>query len=373
MNEMADFVVVGAGVYGAGVALHLAEAGADVVVLDSREVATQASGGPGRRGVRANGRDVRELPLMQRAYDTWPDLHERLGADPFYERVGQLLVFESEKDADVARAQAWVQHQHKIPTDWLTKGPLLEREPELSDAVRGALFCPLDGVARHADVTRAYARAAERAGAKVRTGEPVVELIIEHGRARGVRTADGHVVSARKGVMVLANSSVAQMIAALMSIPVWNECLQVLVSKPLARVPFKHLIGHFSRTISLKTEGVDQVMLSGGWPGQWNDDRHVGETLPQSVAANVAEGVALVPALAGIEVSEADASHLETMAIDRVPIIDRVTGVDGAWFACGWCGHGWAIAPTIVELLAEWATTNQQPELLRPFALSRFN
>ena len=53
MNEMADFVVVGAGVYGAGVALHLAEAGADVVVLDSREVATQASGGPGRRGVRA--------------------------------------------------------------------------------------------------------------------------------------------------------------------------------------------------------------------------------------------------------------------------------------------------------------------------------
>ena len=99
------------------------------------------------QGVRANGRDVREPPLMQRAYDTWPHLHERLGADPFYERVGQLLVFESDKDADVARAQAWVQHQHEIPTDWLTKDALLEREPELSNAVRGALFCPMDGVA----------------------------------------------------------------------------------------------------------------------------------------------------------------------------------------------------------------------------------
>ena len=28
-----------------------------------------ASGGPGKRGVRANGRDVRELPLMRMAYE----------------------------------------------------------------------------------------------------------------------------------------------------------------------------------------------------------------------------------------------------------------------------------------------------------------
>ena len=100
-------------------------------------------------------------------------------------------------------------------------------------------------------------------------------------------------------------------------------------------------------------------MLSGGWPGEWNDDRHV-ETLPQSVPLTSPRAWHWCRHWQ-VSVSEADASHLETMAIDRVPIIDRVTGVDGAWFACGWCGHGWAIAPTIVELLAEWATTNQQP------------
>ena len=71
---MVDYLVIGAGVYGTATAWWLAKGGASVRVLDERDVATRASGGPGRRGVRANGRDVRELPLMRRAYEVWPNL-----------------------------------------------------------------------------------------------------------------------------------------------------------------------------------------------------------------------------------------------------------------------------------------------------------
>ena len=39
----------------------------------------------------ANGRDIRELPLMREAYDLWPNLHEVLGAATGYERVGHLF------------------------------------------------------------------------------------------------------------------------------------------------------------------------------------------------------------------------------------------------------------------------------------------
>ena len=95
--------------------------------------------------------------------------------------------------------------------------------------------------------------------------------------------------------------------------------------------------------------------------------------LPASLQGNVDEAVALIPALRDLQIAEADASHQESIAIDRIPIIDTVPGVDGLWFACGWSGHGWAIAPTVAELLADWAGTDEQPELLRPFALSRFD
>ena len=54
----AEFVIVGGGIYGVATAWTLASRGASVVVLEARDVAAGASGGPGKRGVRANGRDI---------------------------------------------------------------------------------------------------------------------------------------------------------------------------------------------------------------------------------------------------------------------------------------------------------------------------
>lgn len=47
---MADFLIVGGGVYGMATAWHVARSGADVLVLERNTVASGASGGPGRRG-----------------------------------------------------------------------------------------------------------------------------------------------------------------------------------------------------------------------------------------------------------------------------------------------------------------------------------
>ena len=74
-----DFVIIGGGVYGCATAWELAKRGAEVMLLEADEIAAGASGGPGKRGVRANGRDLRELPLMRAAYRRWPTLHEELG------------------------------------------------------------------------------------------------------------------------------------------------------------------------------------------------------------------------------------------------------------------------------------------------------
>lgn len=369
---MYDFVVIGGGVYGAATAWHLATSGADVCLLDERDLATRASGGPGRRGVRANGRDARELPLMAAAYEIWPTLHEQLGAAPFYERCGQLLLAETEPDIARAEAMTWMQRAQSIPTEWLDAGALREIEPGLPDCIRGALFCPLDGVADHAATTLAYARAAEQAGATIRTFTGVDALRVEHGRCVGVTTIDGEYIAAGRGVFVLANSKVATLVSPWIQLPVWNECLQVLVSEPLDEVPFRHLTGHLSRTISLKPHGPDRVMISGGWRGRWDPVAEEGHTTEAAVAGNVADALAVYPALEGLQVAIADASHQETLSVDGIPIIDRLPGIGNCWYAVGWCGHGWAIAPVVAQCLAGWALSDTVPALLRPFSRRRF-
>ena len=296
---MNDFVIIGGGVYGAATAWWLARAGATVTIIDEQGIASRASGGPGQRGVRANGRDGRELPLMARAYDIWPTLHEELDSPPFYTRVGQLLLTEREADPRL-EARAWLQRQHGVETEVLSREAVRDMEPNVSNRVTGALYCPKDGVADHGATTRAYAAAAEKLGVQIQTGVRASTIATQGSRADGVITNEQERLPARKGVLVLANSAVAALTSPWLSLPLWNECLQVIVSRPLASVPFTHLTGHMSRTVSLKTEGADRVMVSGGWHGHWDLDTETGSTLHDAVAGNLAEAKEVYPDLAPI-------------------------------------------------------------------------
>ena len=369
---MADYVVIGGGVYGVATARRLAESGADIVVLERKAIASGASGGPGRRGVRANGRDLRELPLMQAAYPLWEAIEDDLGESGLYERTGHLQLVGRDQDLPKAAAQAMAQNRFGVETHLLDAAAVRELEPHVEAGVLGAVYCPEDGHADHTRTTRAYAAAARRLGVDIREGAEAVEIAYAGDRATGVRTADGALVAAKAGVLALSNWSVPDLLGDSAPMPVWSEALQVLLSRPLAEVPVRHVVGHFSRTLSIKPEAGDRVMISGGYRGAYDRTTHRGVALQPAIDANVAEAVATYPMLAGMAVEDADADHLESLTIDQVPVIDRRPGCPNLWFATGWCGHGWAIAPIVSDLLADFVLNDACPPLLRPFALSRF-
>lgn len=370
----ADFVIVGGGVYGAATAWALAESGASVLVLESGDLAAGASGGLGKRGVRANGRDLRELPLMRRAYDLWPTLGADLGADIGYERTGHLQLYERHHDIGAADVRARVQASFGVPTTHVQGALVREVEAGLSDRVLGALHAPLDGVADHQATTRAYAAAAVRSGATIRTRAEVTRVERAGERIAAVMLADGERVAVGRALLLLNNGGLLDLAAREFGcrLPVWNIYPQVVRSTPAAVAPFRTYVGHLHRPVALKMIPGGAVMLSGGWRGRWNADTRRGETIPGSVTGNWAEAVALFPAIAELAIAESVADRAETTCLDLVPIIDRLPGVANTFLACGWSGHGWAIAPAVAPLLAEWVRGAETPALLRPFALSRF-
>ena len=164
---MKSNVIIGGGIYGAAVAWHLATRGEPVTLLEVGRIACGASGGPGRRGVRANYRDHRELPLMVEARKLWPALHETLGTAPLFERSGQLTLVERESDLPEAEARVALQSHLGIPTRLLSAEALGELEPAVARSQRAAVFCPDDGVCDHEATTIAFA---ERAAAARRGG-----------------------------------------------------------------------------------------------------------------------------------------------------------------------------------------------------------
>ena len=206
-----DYVVVGGGVYGCATAWELARRGAHVVVLEARTIASGASGGPGKRGVRACGRDPRELPLMRLAYELWPALADEIGAATGYERMGGLHLFEREPDGldggwASAPARAWAQNQRGIATEILERDAVRALEPDVCDTVSGALFCPNDGIADHTATTRGLAEAATRLGAEIREGTAVAGLERADDRVTAVVTAAGERIAVGEAALLLTNT-----------------------------------------------------------------------------------------------------------------------------------------------------------------------
>jgi sarcosine oxidase subunit beta len=372
MDARADFVLVGAGVYGAYLAWKLAARGASVVVLERATVASGASGGFGKRGVRANGRDARELPLARRANEIWPTLGSDLGADTGYVRTGQLDLFEEEKTRAAAEARVVAQTAHGIDTRLWSAGELREREPAFSPRLLGAVYCADDGVADHTSTTHALVHRARALGATVWEQADAVDLELEAGRAAAVRTRDGRRVAVGRRVVFLTNAGLGELlrVVAGATVPFFDVWPQALVTEPVDAVPLRHLIAHMERRLVMKALPGGEVMITGGWLGRPNPETGVGEALPEYVDRNLAEAVAVVPALAGVRLRATVADRAESVGPELVPIIDFVPGVDNAMFAGGWTGHGWAIAPAVCEYMTDWVLGGERPALLAPFALS---
>ena len=375
---MADYVIVGGGIYGCAVAWELARRGADVLLLEAKSIASGASGGLGERGVRANGRDLRELPLMRMAYEIWPALQEEIGGFTGYRRLGHLQLIERETDLAAAPAQVWLQNQQGIESQLLDAAQTRELEPELSKNVIAAIYCPKDGVADHTATTRSMAQAARAQGAVVRENARVFGMARRGERVLSLSAdLDGDTVDVPVGeqVFLLSNAHAGGFVAEHLGVtlPIWRMLPQVMALRADIPPPLTRLIGHAHRTLAIKPLPDGRVMVSGGWRGRWDKATGRGEPVAEQVEGNRREAAAVFPALADLPVDEVYTDRAEMVSIDGIPIIDYLPGADNLLVGLGWSGHGWAIAPAVARLLAGWALSGERPRLLAQFAYGRFD
>ena len=376
-----DFVIVGGGIYGASLAFDLATAGCGVTLLEAGEIASGASGGPGERGVRAVNRDLRELPVATLALQRWKELQETVEGGVGYRRIGGIQVFErpyghraSEIEASL-RVRAEVQAAKGIPTRVLDRDELHEMEPELSPTIGGGLFCPDDGVGDHTFATRQIAREAERAGAVVRTGAEVVELVRSGRSINAVSLAGGETVSVERHLVVVANRGAPALLKPLLQahelLPVWEMIPQMqYVSNPEKR-RINHLLSHMHRRLAVKQLTDGTIMLSGGWTVERTQAGQTSGTL-SAMGLNLQDSIATFPFLERSEFLKVDSSRIETCAIDGVPLIGRPAAVDNLTYGLGWSGHGFAISLGMSRLIIDWILQGKQSPLLAPFSPARF-
>lgn len=204
-SQRADVVVVGAGYTGLSAALHLAEGGADVVVLEAADI---GFGGAGRNvGLVNAGMWVMPEALVQTlGADYGGRLLDFLGNAPravfdLVERHGIACEAETSGTIHCAvgpeglreledRAAQW--QRHGAPVELLTAAQTADKVG--TSAYAGGLLDRRAGTIQPLAYARGLAHAAVAAGARIFTGSPVLSTEESGGRWT-VRTAAG-IVSA---------------------------------------------------------------------------------------------------------------------------------------------------------------------------------
>ncbi len=206
-----DFCVIGGGYAGLSTALHLAEAGGSVILLEARE---PGWGGSGRNGgqvipglkydpddmIRTYGeeRGERLLAFASSTADKVFDLIDRHGMDVPRVREGWIQAAHSEDGIALARTRAEQWSRHGVAARLLSKDETAERLGTTS--YLGGWLDPRGGGVQPLSYARGLARAALAQGARIHGGSPVLGVHREGGSFR-VETAGGRTVQARKVIM----------------------------------------------------------------------------------------------------------------------------------------------------------------------------
>lgn len=375
-----EFIVIGAGVVGSATAWNLAKAGRGVTLVERDVPASGASGGPGERGARASGRDLRELPLAARAYELWPEIVAELGDVVGVRQIGGLSVGEA-GGAGMNRERmelvAKTQRRFGIETQVLGADEIREMLPGINPLADRALYSPRDGVGDHTNATRTFAAAVTALGGTVLESSPVTKIMKNpNGSGMIVEIASGEQLLATTRVIVTANSYTDTLIRNSFGIDLPMHRMkppQVIYVKKPESFTLNHLMNYAAGGVVIKAHGDDAVMVSGASRGRWNAELDRGEILIDQIGRAMQGMVRAFPELNDGELFHVNASRPESDTYDEIPIIDSVPGCPEVIFAAGWAGHGFMIAPASAEAIAQFATSGEAPGVLKPFGISRFN
>jgi len=381
-SNASEIVIVGGGIYGTSLAYQLARTGKTVTLLEAGEIADGASGGPGERGVRANGRDLRELPICAISQQLWSEYQQSIEGGVGFRQVGGLKIFDipyGHREHEVRgrmETTAAAQASLGTPSQVLTRDETLAREPELAASTIGSIYCPNDGVGDHSFATRQFAREAVKAGVVVRTGAKVTGIVQSRGVATAVKLADGETIPVGEKLVILANAGAEALLKPMLKpyefSQVWNLMPQMhYVSNPLNRT-VNHLLSHAHRRLAIKQLPDGVLMLSGGAHVAYTPEGLWKGSL-SSMTQNVTDAVLTMPFIDSSSFIKADASRTEAVSADLVPLIGQVEALPNVMYGYGWSGHGFAISLGFTKLFTDWIVSGVKPEALEPFSPLRFH
>ncbi|WP_243842264.1 NAD(P)/FAD-dependent oxidoreductase [Pseudomonas graminis] len=362
-------LVIGGGIHGLSTALHLAQRGVEVTVLEADYCGRHASG-VNAGGVRTLGRHDAEIPLALSSRALWHDLAQTLGDDGGFVPSGQLKLAETAAELDECRQR--VEHlqrlgfTHEVLID---DQQVFEIIPTVARHVVGGIWVKDDGYAIPYRTVTSFRLAAEKLGVKVRETTPA-QRIEQRGSEWQVTTPAG-VFSA--GHLVITAGAWARELAQQVgeSVPAHPEGLMLMVTHRAA--PFcAPVLGATGRSLSFKQFANGTVVIGGKLIGSVDFPARHGEVDLARLGISARTVTDLFPHLKHLGVNRVWAG-VEAFTADDLPVIGASRKASHLSYSFGFCGSGFQMGPGTGKRLAQQILGEHSDISLEAFDIGRFD
>ncbi|MBL7490011.1 FAD-binding oxidoreductase [Frankia sp. AgB1.9] len=354
MSPAADVVIIGGGLEGTSAAWNLTRRGLTDVVVCER--ATVASGGTGKSsGIVRCHYGVSSLAAMATSsLELFENAAELLGTEIGFHQTG-YVVGVGEPNADALRASLAAQRAVGVDTEEIDAAEVAALWPAARlDDFAAFAWERRGGYGDAYSTAQAYAAAARRAGATIRQGCPVAEILVAGSRATGVRLADGSTIGAGTVVLAAGPWSVPLLAAHGLDLPITVHREEIVLIDPgveLGTVPV------FSDLVSLqyvRPEASGELLFGNSdlsVPSQADPDTYSNQATEACLERAAAKLTHRFPGLTGAGVASSYAGCYDVTP-DFNPVISA-SPIDGLIIAAGFSGHGFKISPAVGRLVAD--------------------
>lgn len=367
-DETADVAVVGAGITGALVAYRLTMAGANVVVLDKRDVANGSTAAT--TGVLLYETDtplielaaavgeanaVRAWTLGIEAIDAIERLCQAVGDTSGFSRRPSLYLASSRRDRRPLEEECAFRQRHGFEVDWMASGTLTKQYGITGHGgIYGRGSAQVDGYR----LTHALLGTVVSAGARVYDRTEVRRVTPEYEGVR-IDTDRGPVVRARRVVWAAGYEAVQETQVRVGS----RHSTWAFVSEPVADLgPWRDgvLIWETARPYMYARTTDDGRVMVGGEDEVFSR-RHGNDRLrPKKTRRLLKRFSRLFPSIP-VEVAY-EWSGVFTTTRDGLPYIGTVPEHPHAWLALGYGGNGITFSMIAADLIRDAWLGRQHPD-----------
>jgi sarcosine oxidase subunit beta len=350
MIDTSDAIVIGAGVTGISIAMHLAERRMKPTILERKFI---ASGATGRSSglVRMHYDLEVEARLAWESFQYFRNWNERVGGESGFTRTGFLYIGPRQHAMGI-RANVEMHQRIGIPSQIVTADEVKQLMPAIrTEDFDIAAYEPESGYADPTLAVNSMLSAARGWGARILQECQALEIITSGGKVRGVRTSKGEL--ATPFVVNAAGpwaGSVGLMAGVDIPIDTWTHDVMYLRRPASIQTHLTVIDDALAMYFRPESGGLTLMALE--------DNSRIGES------PDAAESVAADFVMSAVDRICRRMPELETGALhstqsgrdgitpDQHPILCQA-GPEGFYLACGFSGTGFKISPAVGACMSE--------------------